>query len=110
MNKPIYSLNIRCKDGEEDEGEFKEEVLSDAEEEAEMPDVDAKKIKKLRKRNKVNLKYLKKKNFWNRLRRSMKKSTPRMRTATSTNKTLSRTSMTLNMKGTVTWIDSTSLI
>jgi hypothetical protein len=59
MNKPIYSLNIRCKDGEEDEGEFKEEVLSDAEEEAEMPDVDAKKIKKLRKRNKVNLKYLK---------------------------------------------------
>lgn len=59
MNKPIYSLNIRCKDAGEDDNEFKEEVLSDAEEEVEVPDADAKKMKKLRKRNKVNLKYLK---------------------------------------------------
>lgn len=52
-------MNIRCKDAGEDDNEFKEEVLSDAEEEVEVPDADAKKMKKLRKRNKVNLKYLK---------------------------------------------------
>lgn len=57
MNKPIYSLSIIEPDVNQNDNEFQEEALS-ADEGNHLNDVESKKIKKMRKRNKVGLKYL----------------------------------------------------
>lgn len=58
MNKPIYSLSIIEPDVKDHDNEFKEETLSE-DEGNDLNDAESKKIKKMRKRNKVGLNYLK---------------------------------------------------